>query len=103
MRRQNGPKPAFPGVASLGGLSPITAPVVLTGGDRRSAARSSVVLSDGQASRQAGVLTSSRRALVFVGSTRMPGPMVDERVTDFRYRPFDAAGFTRMSSSIPAW
>jgi len=36
-----------PKVASLGGLSPITAPVVLAGGDRRSAARLQLVLPEG--------------------------------------------------------
>ena len=44
---------------------------------------------------------SSRR--VTEGSMRTPGPIVDDVVTPFRYRPFEAAGFARLSSSRTEW
>ena len=48
----------------------------------------------------AGAQASS--GLTRVGSTLTPGPIVDETVTFLRYRPFDADGLSRSTSSRAA-
>src|SRR6266576_2107749 len=96
---RNGPKPVIRKgrlTRRAGGPLP---PRRETGGLRRVVQ----ITAGGQRSGQAGVLASSRRSRILVGSTRTPGPMVDVMVTFFRYLPLDAAGFTRSSSSRPAW
>ena len=44
----------------------------------------------------------SASGLVLFGSTGMPGPIVVEMVAFFRYRPLDALGLSRSTSSSAA-
>lgn len=48
------------------------------------------------------VLRDQADARVALGSTGMPGPIVVVKVTFFRYRPFDADGLARSTSSSAA-
>ena len=53
-------------------------------------------------SRQAVWASSSSVTVIFAGSIGIPGPIVDERVTERMYLPLAADGFARCSSSRTA-
>ena len=79
------------------GRRPITPAGAGTEGLRRVQIRSERTrcLAGGHLARSVGLWT--------VGSILTPGPIVDDVLTLLRYRPFDAAGLARFTSSSTAW